>query len=238
MGAHAHAHTGLFRPHACHTHFRLLSFYWRYGTVCFWVHASSLPAELGVAATAVKAIVMADSYRHSVHERALRTRYGDSYRGSIACNDGPMIGQTTAAANHLGNPASDHFYSFEVITAGRLTFDSCGSDYDTWLRVHDSAHQEVASCDDCGPCGTRTVLNTAVLQPGSYTLLIEGYKQFSGMYTVTMRGIAQGEPVKHVERVILRGPINSRNALPHPHPHPHPHPLPICHSHSHSQQHW
>ena len=68
-----------------------------------------------------------------------------------------------------------------------MVFDSCGSSYDTWLRVYDAAGTQIESCDDCGPCGTQTVLTTAALPAGSYTIDVEGYGTASGQYTVAMR---------------------------------------------------
>ena len=167
----------------------LLSFLQHFHGLLSGGHSRYTPAELGVAASAVMVSIVADT--GTAHERALQAVYGDSYQGAVSCSS-LVTGTTTGAHNHLGNEAPDHFYTFEVITAGRLTFDSCGSAYDTWLRVYDSEHRQVASCDDCGPCDFQTVLDTPVLQPGSYTLLIEGFASRSGAYTVTMR--ANGAP--------------------------------------------
>ena len=80
------------------------------------------------------------------------------FDGEIACGQ-TVTGTTTGSGSTHGNAAPDHFYSFTVATAGVHTFNSCDSTYDTWLRVFATdMTTELSSCDDCGPCGTRTVL--------------------------------------------------------------------------------
>ena len=46
--------------------------------------------------------------------------------------------------------------------------------YTILARINCSLTNEFEGCDDCGPCGTRTVLG-AFLPPGDYNLAIEGY---------------------------------------------------------------
>ena len=68
-----------------------------------------------------------------------------------------------------------------------MTLDSCGSDYDTWLRVYDEDKTtELASCDDCGDCGVQTILDAGLMEPGTYELLVEGFSSSSGSHTVLM----------------------------------------------------
>ena len=67
-----------------------------------------------------------------------------------------------------------------------LTFDSCESEFDTYLRVFNvDLTEEISACDDCGPCGLQTVLDSA-LPEGHYNLVIEGYSSLEGVYSVTM----------------------------------------------------
>ena len=118
--------------------------------------------------------------------------------GPIEC--GSTVGGNTAAhaLNDLGNAAHDHWYTFTVTTTSMDTFDSCGSLFDTWLRVYrlDSSggYVEVASCDDCGDCHFQTILTTDWLRPGDYALLVEGYSTRSGNYTVAMTCLLPGAP--------------------------------------------
>ena len=85
--------------------------------------------------------------------------------GTIECGQ-TVTGTTTGEGSTHGNAAPDHFYSFTVTETAVYQFDSCDSSYDTWLRVFSSdMATQIHSCDDCGPCGTRTVLD-AQLEPG------------------------------------------------------------------------
>ena len=112
--------------------------------------------------------------------------------GTIGCGD-TIGGTTTVATNHVGNDARDHLYAFSCPgsytgdSSCVVTFDSCASAFDTYLRIFTSdLLTELDGCDDCGPCGTRTVL-TSQLHPGvAYLLVIEGYAAVEGRYSVTM----------------------------------------------------
>eukprot|EP01048_Picozoa_sp_COSAG05_P003981 COSAG05_NODE_197_length_14521_cov_113.902995_6_plen_365_part_00 len=129
--------------------------------------------------------------------------------GELECG-APVSGSTVAAGSHVGQGASDHIYSFTVNTPGVYEFDSCCSQFDTWLRVFrgtdtnltnvldlndDNTNActgptdvgcELYSCDDCGPCGTRTMLQ-GHLEAGPYLLIVEGYASNEGEYVVQMR---------------------------------------------------
>jgi hypothetical protein len=107
--------------------------------------------------------------------------------GDIACGDS-VVGTTLEAGSHVGNGASDHIYSFSLgeDQAGFVQFDSCASDFDTYLRIFNSdLTAEIAGCDDCGPCGLQTVLD-AQLPAGEYNLVIEGFSSTEGNYDVAM----------------------------------------------------
>ena len=84
------------------------------------------------------------------------------FDGEITCG-ATVTGSTAGHDNTHGNAAPDHFYTFTTTEAGVYQFDSCGSEYDTWLRVFGAdLATEVASCDDCGDCGTRTILDVTL----------------------------------------------------------------------------
>lgn len=146
--------------------------------------------------------------------------------GNIACGD-TVVGTTVAAGSHVGNGASDHVYSFTLgaADAGFVQFDSCESQFDTYLRVFDaSLTTEVTGCDDvstqaipttpwfsrsslkdclcfqCGACGLQTVLD-AQLAAGDYNLVIEGFSSGEGTYSVTM--VCTGGGVDNA----IQGPI-------------------------------
>lgn len=69
-----------------------------------------------------------------------------------------------------------------------VQFDSCNSVYDTYLHLVtvDPWLKTMNSCDDCGGCGTRTVLDTELEAGQQYYLYIEGYDTEEGDYSVTM----------------------------------------------------
>ena len=82
-----------------------------------------------------------------------------AFDGEITCGQ-TVTGTTSGSGSTHGNAAPDHFYSFTVTEPQVYQFDSCDSSYDTWLRVFATdMTTEIHSCDDCGPCGTRTVLD-------------------------------------------------------------------------------
>ena len=75
-------------------------------------------------------------------------------------------------------------YSFCVSTGGQFVFSSCGSSFDTWLRIFTAGlGREVTSCDDCGSCGLQTVLE-ATLDVGCYDLVIDAYNDRGGVYNI------------------------------------------------------
>ena len=95
-----------------------------------------------------------------------------------------VTGSTVGASNRLGNLAPDHLHYFCTSVKGLHTFNSCGSSFDTWLRVWtQDLSRELLGCDDCGSCSTQTIL-TGELDVGCYKLVIDGYSTNSGTYTV------------------------------------------------------
>ena len=95
-----------------------------------------------------------------------------------------VTGSTSGSSNRIGNAAPDHIYEFCTLARGTHTFNSCGSGFDTWIRVWtQDLSRELFGCDDCGACGTRTIL-TGELDAGCYQLVIDGFGTSSGSYTV------------------------------------------------------
>ena len=105
--------------------------------------------------------------------------------GSIGCGQ-TVSGTTGGSYSQFGGASAEHLISFTINETKTVQFDSCASTYDTFLRVYTADLQnEMAACDDCGPCGVQTVLS-ARLTPGMYVLIVEGYDQQEGDYSVTM----------------------------------------------------
>ena len=124
--------------------------------------------------------------------------------GALRLGD-TVVGVTPEVRSAIGTPAPDHFYSMEVTpemaecaATGDLQISSCGSDFDTWLRVYDAATgEEKASCDDCGDCGYYADLQGAdlSLDVGKYVVMVEGRRYYHrGPYVVSL-SCAGGDPV-------------------------------------------
>lgn len=92
-----------------------------------------------------------------------------------------VTGSTKEASNNYGGASPEKIYRFEVTTSGDYEFSTCGSDFDTYLRIYDATMTEIHSGDDDGDCGTQTVLNKS-LELGVYYVLVEGYDSHSGFY--------------------------------------------------------
>ena len=111
-------------------------------------------------------------------------------RGEIACSDVVEDNTNFPGVHELGGLSAEHTWSFNVSRNGgeAVNFDTCGSDYDTWLRIFNADGQEVAQCDDCGDCGGQAGVTTNLTQAGlepdgnPHTLLVEGYSDRAGRY--------------------------------------------------------
>jgi hypothetical protein len=72
--------------------------------------------------------------------------------GNTSCGT-TVRGSTAHAGSHVGNGASDHIYYFalnDTQSSWDISFNSCASSFDTWLRIFDLDLQtELAGCDDC-----------------------------------------------------------------------------------------
>jgi len=94
---------------------------------------------------------------------------------------GSYTGSNRGAANVVGNRAGDVLYDLHLASGQEVTFDSCGSNFDTYVRVYEGSiggHQ-VCSCDDCGNCGYQTILECE-LSAGHYVVVVEGYSSNEG----------------------------------------------------------
>jgi hypothetical protein len=110
---------------------------------------------------------------------------------SITCGS-TVTGTTVGGVSTIGNGAPEVYYRFSAPFSGSYTLNSCGSAYDTHIHVYQAPTMAtnstvlgnlVASCDDCGPCGLRTVL-TQILPAGEYIVIVDGFGTSSGAYTL------------------------------------------------------
>ena len=104
---------------------------------------------------------------------------------SIYCGDA-TTGSTADAQNNYGGDAPDQLYKFEVTTSMSYEISTCGSDFDTYLRVYDENMTELYSGDDTGDCSNKTILNV-LLDPATYFILVEGYSTASGNYSLSVQ---------------------------------------------------
>ena len=112
-------------------------------------------------------------------ETDLTIQVGETLSGNTATN----------GVHFFGNPAPDVAHRFVVPAAGgKYQFSTCGSAFDTYLRVFNAEWVEIARDDDSGPCGVQTVLTTGNLAAGTYWLVVDGYSTASGAYSLTMAG--------------------------------------------------
>ena len=102
----------------------------------------------------------------------------------ITCGSS-VTGSTTGTLNNYGGPSAEAIYRFEADVTGDYEFSSCGSDYDTYLRIYDVNMNELYSADDDGDCNHQAIINRELSQ-GSYYVLIEGYQELAGFYTLTV----------------------------------------------------
>ena len=103
--------------------------------------------------------------------------------GTITC--GSIVnGDTTGAVHVIGTPSGEHYYTVSVTVSAEYTFSTCdGSQYDTRLRLYSGSHLEasgveLANVDDS--CGVQSMIQRT-LDPGSFTLIIEGYSNNEGI---------------------------------------------------------
>ena len=117
--------------------------------------------------------------------------------GEISCSNADLTvtGNTATSCSQYGNQAPEDIFAFTVgVGAETLTFSSCGSTYDTYLRVYDKDWIQVAEKDDNDNFGDECfyqAILVADLGPGTYFLVVEGYEETnefscSGEYSVAI----------------------------------------------------
>jgi hypothetical protein len=100
---------------------------------------------------------------------------------TITCGS-VVTGSTVGAENVLQNPSGDAFYSVHVESEMQI-FDTCGSNYDSYLHIYDLDMNVVAATDDDGPCGLAAQLITS-LSEGYYYVQVDGFQALEGQFTL------------------------------------------------------
>ena len=104
---------------------------------------------------------------------------------TIECGE-TVTGNTENGIDTISNPniSPEHFFSFSISRETAVTFDSCTSEFDTFITVFDNTFNKLAFNDD-SDCGNKSVLSIN-LEAGEYYMMIEGYYYYSGPYTIEM----------------------------------------------------
>lgn len=88
--------------------------------------------------------------------------------------------------------ARDRSYKFSVTQPTALTVDLCASGYDTAVGIFVDEGGVVGACvaRDDDACGTsyRSVINSCELPAGDYFLIVDGYGNSTGNYTLSVSG--------------------------------------------------
>lgn len=114
------------------------------------------------------------------------TTQTDNRGPALRCED-VVSGTTAGKASRIGNPAGEVWHEFCPNESLAVAFSSCGSSFDTWLRLlQGDTLTEVAECDDCGPCESRAVLGLPLSAGLCYELVIEGFGRQEGEYSLAV----------------------------------------------------
>ena len=95
-----------------------------------------------------------------------------------------VSGSTVGMPDTIGNPAGDVKFLFCPDIGGTVTISTCESGFDTFLHVKGPGVD--ISCDDCGPCGTRAVVEVDVVDGVCYEIHVDGYDIEEGDYVLAL----------------------------------------------------
>ncbi|WP_437288710.1 MXAN_6577-like cysteine-rich protein [Sorangium sp. So ce406] len=107
-----------------------------------------------------------------------------------------VTGNTSGLDNYLVAPcatdnAPEVTYSFTAPVAGRYTFDTIGSTFDTVLHVHEgSCDGPSLACDDNGAPSSKSRVVTPLAEGQTVYVAVDGAYSSSGAYTLNVSGIA------------------------------------------------
>ena len=119
----------------------------------------------------------------------------DLCENAIPVADGDVIYGTTNGAtddaNVTSNTSGDVWYTYASTSADDVTITTCGSPYDTYLRVFDSCTgEQIAYNDDmgseCASSGLNSQLTFANDGVSTYHIMVEGYSSNVGDFTLSV----------------------------------------------------
>ena len=121
---------------------------------------------------------------------------------TVSCG-ATLTGDTRNGVAILGNNAKDVLYKFRVQVTTQVTFATCGSAFDTALRLYTTAgviagSDALAYNDDTSVCSGSTThsLITLLVQPSTqYIVVVEGFGSSAGAFQLAMTCTARGGTV-------------------------------------------
>jgi hypothetical protein len=112
-----------------------------------------------------------------------------------------VTGDTSNAENLFGNPSKDKYFLFKPPADDAYTFSTCGSKFDTYLRIfttdgsgphsvstetqieeHDDTGEFMCTYDDCSTDCCLTVITVDMQEGQDYVVMLEGYDNENGEY--------------------------------------------------------
>ncbi|MFN8176846.1 MAG: hypothetical protein U0167_02910 [bacterium] len=103
-----------------------------------------------------------------------------------------------------GAPDVVYFISPSAVQAGDLTISLCGSSYDTEVYVYADVQGHVIGCND-DSCGLQSELTVSVAVGHTYYIVVDGYYNYSGAYTILVTGPGIGCYVPCLSGSLLEG---------------------------------
>eukprot|EP00300_Choanocystis_sp_HF-7_P033195 c45493_g1_i1.p1 GENE.c45493_g1_i1~~c45493_g1_i1.p1 ORF type:complete len:538 (+),score=105.38 c45493_g1_i1:85-1614(+) len=123
-------------------------------------------------------VVVVDGFATSAGSFSLSVTCG------LAC--GATVGGSTAGLpNTFGNAAGDAVYTFTLSSASTISLSTCGSTFDTFLRLYQSDRTtQIASNDDS--CSLQSQLSNIALAAGTYVAVVDGFSSSTGNYQLSL----------------------------------------------------
>eukprot|EP00958_Prasinococcus_capsulatus_P027326 scaffold5384_cov242-Prasinococcus_capsulatus_cf.AAC.4 len=141
-----------------------------------------------------------------------------NYIEEIECGAPPALGSTCGYFDTLDYECDDDYclapdvaYSFTLQESGPVTISTCGSSFNTFLRLFTDAGgftygEEISSCDDCGGCDGMAELELSSLPPGDYLVVVDGSGGECGDYQLQITcGDSPDPPVNYIDALICGG---------------------------------
>jgi len=117
--------------------------------------------------------------------------FSSAFEGTLQCGESTN-GTTVGAPNVVGYKSGDRVYEFTLNKTTLIDLNTCGSSFDTILRIYDGEGiVELFVCDDCGYCGTCNICSslsriTGYFPEGHYYVVLEGYENSEGNYSLEL----------------------------------------------------